>query len=146
MSVGLSSLLITPEMATFIKQADELIESTEEDRLGRWWVRMNQHEWPAWGTDDPIPLQFDGNWGQEQCGWAQKVVFDLLAAKLPVHVQTLYWRAAGNTNEAKARAAQAELDYRRELITQRQRTDNDKTFDGVIHGNGGGRFGLTLRS
>lgn len=122
MGQTLSSLLITSEMAAFIKQADELVESVTEERLARWWVRMNQHEWPDWETDDPIPLQFDGNWGAEQCAWAQKTVFDRLAAKLPVQVQTLYWRAAENSGEMKARAAQVELDYRKRLRDDSQAT------------------------
>lgn len=123
MGKSLASLVITPEMAAFIRQSDDLINSAPEERLGRWWVRMNGHEWPDWGTDDPIPLKFDDNWGQEKCAWAQKIVFDRLSAKLSVHIQTLYWRAAGHTNEAKARAAQAELDYRREQLELRQRTN-----------------------
>jgi hypothetical protein len=115
----LSDLLISQQGADFYKQAQQVIATVDEDRIGRWYVRMNKHEWPDDGVD-PIPPRFADDWGQKQCAAAQAFVFELITDRLDEITQTLYWRAAGNASKALQRRALSELQYLKQQREERQ--------------------------
>ena len=110
---SLGNLLIPQSEADFLRAAEQLVATTDHERLARWWIFMNGHYWPD-DVEDPVPLKFGDDWTGKQCAHAQAQVFSLIEREVGAYLLTLHWQAAGNTSQQRAWIAQGKLRLWRE--------------------------------